>query len=238
MTDIHTHILHKIDDGAPDLSAGLAIAKALTQGGVTKIAATPHYYGEHMPPDEFAKLRDERIVQLSQALENEKIRLDIVPSAEVLLDRLLLNNSSLECLCYGNKNRILLEMPKFDGDFDEYSELIWQIMSYYNVNPVIAHIERYPYFIKNIGAVRSLKDMGCMIQLDADCFLGSFAMKRFGLKLIKNGLADVIGSDCHNTGTRKPNLHEAYDYIRKKTDADTAAMLMQNAERIVSAKER
>ena len=89
-------------------------------------------------------------------------------------------------------------------------------MSYYNVIPVVAHVERYPYFSKCIKNVQYLKDMGCLVQLDAQCFFDTFWLKHFGYTLLKKGLVDVIGSDCHDLKLRCPNLHSAYEVIGKK----------------------
>ena len=41
--------------------------------------------------------------------------------------------------------------------------------------------------------------------------------KRTAIKLVKQGLINFMGSDCHNMETRPPQLREGFDIIYKKT---------------------
>ena len=43
MTDLHTHILPGVDDGAKNLDMSLALLRAQRADGVTRIALTPHF---------------------------------------------------------------------------------------------------------------------------------------------------------------------------------------------------
>ena len=45
-TDIHSHILPGIDDGAPDMATSIILIKGLQQLGIQKIIATPHIIGD------------------------------------------------------------------------------------------------------------------------------------------------------------------------------------------------
>lgn len=233
MIDFHTHFLPGIDDGAKELSDSLEMLGVMKSSGITTVVATPHYYGDRLSPDEFADLRDKKIAEVANA---DRSGIEIIPAAEVLLDRLLLNQSkeSLKRLCYGGGNTILLELPQINGNFEEYADIVFSLMSYFNLNVVIAHVERYAYFLKNPDSVAYLKEVGCTVQLDADCFFGSFGVRRFALKLIKNGLADVIASDCHNLSSRRPNLAEAYGYVAKKLGDGVAEKLKKNAESVLN----
>ena len=76
--------------------------------------------------------------------------------------------------------------------------------------------------------------MGCLVQLDAQCFFDTFWLKHFGYTLLKKGLVDVIGSDCNDLNLRYPNLHNAYDVIGKKLGHDTVGFLKYNADSIIA----
>jgi len=43
LTDLHTHILPGIDDGAKDLEASLEILRRQKESGVERIALTSHF---------------------------------------------------------------------------------------------------------------------------------------------------------------------------------------------------
>ena len=234
MTDIHSHILHGTDDGPETLEESIALLKVLESTGVNRIAATSHYYSAVEALEEFTALRSLRIAELKESLKNEGMKIEIIPGAEVLMDRLILNSKDIRGLCYNGGRHILLEIPHEDADYGEYAGIIERIMSYYNVIPVVAHVERYPYFSRCVKNVEYLKDMGCMIQLDAQCFFDSFRIKHFGYTLLKKGLADVIASDCHDLDLRVPNLHAAYDAVEKKMGKDTVELLKANANEIIS----
>ena len=234
MTDIHSHILHGTDDGPETLSESIALLKVLEGTGVNRIASTSHYYSAVESVEEFTALRSLRIAELEECIKAEGMKIKIVPGAEVLMDRLILNRKDISELCYNGGKHILLEIPHEDADYGEYVGIIERIMSYYNVIPVVAHVERYPFFLKCLKNVEYIKDMGCMVQLDAQCFFDSFRMKHFGYTLLKKGLADVIASDCHDLELRAPNLHAAYDAVEKKMGKDTVELLKANANEIIS----
>src|SRR6185312_8948448 len=80
MIDLHCHILPGIDDGAPDLSTSLEMAKAFVADGVSTVACTPHIlpglYANSGP-------RIRRLTQqLQHTLDREEIRLQLVPGAD------------------------------------------------------------------------------------------------------------------------------------------------------------
>lgn len=71
MTDLHTHILPGVDDGAKNLDMSLALLRAQRADGVTRIALTPHFRFEQTI-EEFLRRRDEAMTLLTQALKAEE----------------------------------------------------------------------------------------------------------------------------------------------------------------------
>lgn len=233
MTDIHSHILHGIDDGPKTCADSIELLKTLQDTGVQRAVATSHYYSAAESLESFVEAREVRMTELTGCLKDNGLEIEIIPGAEVHMDKLILNRKSIRDLCYNGGKYILLEISHADADSGKYTGIIEKIMSYYNVIPVIAHVERYLHFLKNIKNVEYLKDMGCMVQLDAECFFGSFWLKRFGYNLLKKGLADVIASDCHDIKLRAPNLHLAYDVIAEKMGQDAVDLLKYNADSVI-----
>ena len=232
MTDIHTHILSNIDDGPKTEEESLQLLKELEATGVTRVVSTSHFYSASKQIEDFTQKRDDRLEIARKLVKDNNLNLTIFSGAEVNIHKIILNYESLKPVCFEGTNNILLEIPYELGDFEDNSDLIYKIMSYYNVTPVIAHIDRYDFLYKSEKNVKYLKDMGCVIQADADCFDSLFMRARI-MKMIKNELVDVVASDCHNLEKRRPNLRAAYKLIEKKTNADVVARLRQNASSLV-----
>lgn len=232
MVDIHAHLLHRMDDGPKNLQASVELVREMIKSGVSEVFATSHYYSAHMPLDEFADRRNRRVNELDEALKNEGIDFKIHRAAEVHIDNLILNLDSLNELCFEGTKNILLEIPHAEKKLENVLPLIEKIMSYYHVRPIIAHVERYPFFTRKIKNLAILKNMGCLIQINASCFIGKMLSRNFGFKAIKEGYVDVIASDCHDTKLRIPELDKAYAVIKNKLGEQVVIQLKDNAKQL------
>ena len=234
MTDIHAHILPKLDDGPRELEQSIELVSSCASSGIDRIAATSHYYSAYTPLEEFTDRRSRRLELIRNALNDNNINVEIISAAEVNISNIIFNNKDISSLCYGNTNNILLEIPHTETEFENASKLIERIGIYFNVTPVVAHIERYKFLVKNEKNVEYLRSIGCFIQIDAECLLkGSVFLKRRILRYINNGLVDFIASDCHGAD-RPQNLQAAYEIVSKKIGDDCVRQLKDNANAVVS----
>ena len=58
-TDIHTHILPSVDDGAQSMEDALELLRLQKNSGVERVMLTPHFYPQHDTPERFLKRRAE-----------------------------------------------------------------------------------------------------------------------------------------------------------------------------------
>src|SRR5580658_4348930 len=81
MIDIHSHILHGVDDGAKTLEDSIAMGRQEFEGGTTVVFATPHIYSS----TDLAKAPEfvERMCQLQEDLDREGVGIKIAQGAEV-----------------------------------------------------------------------------------------------------------------------------------------------------------
>ncbi|MFT7158012.1 MAG: protein-tyrosine phosphatase, partial [Parvicella sp.] len=100
------------------------------------------------------------------------------------------------------------------------NDIIWKLQAK-GYKPVLAHVERYPYWFDQWDKIVGLKDRGVFIQLNINSLTGHYGpdVKLVGEKLIDNNLVDLVGSDCHNMNhmgltqraRRKPYLHKVLE---------------------------
>lgn len=225
MIDLHTHLLPYIDDGASDLETALQMTEALYTQNVRKAVCTPHFDPSGSSMEDFDKQRSFAIAKLEGA------RIQLIPASETTLHEYLFHYYDLSKLCIENTRYLLLELPyqkKLDKKiFDNIKNLI----DYYNIIPIIAHIERY-HAIKR-KQMKTLIELGCMLQLNTGALLNKKTRKK-ALRYIKKKYIHVIGSDCHDMQRRPPSMSEAFELIEYKLGALYCEMLNYNAEGIVN----
>jgi len=228
MTDFHTHILPEIDDGSKNVEQSLEMLDVLAKQGVDTVFATPHFYADIHTIDEFLKLRDESAKKLTKATKGGNYP-EIKLGAEVLLSFDLTTMDNLDKLCIEGTNLLLLEMPYTSWSINHLN-WIDHILAAYNIVPVIAHIDRYLY-THNPEIIKALLDMEVMIQCNADSIV-RLTTRHKVLKMAKKGQIHFIGSDCHNTTNRKPNMEKALKILKRRIGSKHINFFTDNIEMI------
>ena len=228
LVDVHSHILPGIDDGSPDVETSLKMIEALQSQGARAIVLTPHYYSDSISYEDFVARRDNALHLLEKSLPPGSPKL--IPAAEVYITKYLLNNSNLDALKIGNTTYALIEHP-FSCDFSQetYDRLL--SLNYdYGIKPILAHIERYPAFMDDGDLLDSYIEMGCIAQVNISSFVDSSRSLRKKLfKYLESGRIHLIGTDCHNLSSRKPDFETGVNAIIKKCGAEAVDVLERNA---------
>lgn len=228
LVDVHSHILPGIDDGSPDVETSLKMIEALQSQGARAIVLTPHYYSDSISYEDFVARRDNALHLLEKSLPPGSPKL--IPAAEVYITKYLLNNSNLDALKIGNTNYALIEHP-FSCDFSQetYDRLL--SLNYdYGIKPILAHIERYPAFMDDGDLLDSYIEMGCIAQVNISSLVDSSRSLRKKLfKYLESGRIHLIGTDCHNLSSRKPDFETGVNAIIKKCGAEAVDVLERNA---------
>lgn len=229
MIDMHTHILPSVDDGSQSGEMSVAMIKRLEEQGVEKIVLTPHFYAAQNSVDEFLQKRQEAFLCLKNSLI-EKPKCEIYMGAEVFYMDSLDKAEGFERLCVEGSEFLLLELP-----FEKWSERVFETVfriTNREITPIIAHFERFLPFGNTFDDMRSLRGMGCVLQMNANFFDGMF-IRRKAVKFFKEGIAAVLGSDCHNMTTRPPEIKSAYDALEKSLGKDMVRAMNQTGEHIL-----
>ncbi|MBR3424179.1 MAG: capsular polysaccharide biosynthesis protein [Clostridia bacterium] len=231
MIDFHSHVLPGIDDGSRDTDESLKLLKMCSEQGVTKIAATPHFYPNDDTPERFLRRRNEAAHRLKERLFEGAP--EIILGAEVYYFAGISTNESVGDLRLGNTRILLLEMPFAKWSPSMVSEIL-DLHGRNGITVMMAHIERYLGF-QSADVWDSLLKHGVVMQSNAG-FFTDWRTKRRALRMFRSGRIHVLGSDCHNTKDRTENMGKAYEILNERD----REYLKDNEEYIIGlgAKER
>ena len=196
-TDMHSHLVPGIDDGAPDMETAITLIKQFAALGYKKLITTPHISSDIYKNN--PQIIQEGLFDVRRTLEQENINIKIEAAAEYLIDEgfaKLLEEGDLQT--FGDKF-ILVELPYFNAPpnlFDMTFEL--QIKGY---KIILAHPERYLYWYGELHRFQELKDRGIYFQLNMLSLSGHYSgeVRKMAEKLIDSDMIDFLGSDMHNT---------------------------------------
>lgn len=223
LTDFHSHILPGVDDGSSSVEESLAMLRLQKTQGILRVVATPHFYARYENPKAFLEKRDNAEKQLYQAISEESIFPKIEIGAEVYFFRGISESEFLQDLTIRNKSCILIEMPPPPWSERMYRELE-EIWTRRGITPIIAHIDRYISPLKTHGIPQCLSQLPVLVQANANFFL-SRRTTGMAMKMLKSDQIHILGSDCHNISSRKPNLGAAVELIERKQGRETIMRL-------------
>ena len=228
LVDIHCHLLYGVDDGAKTLEDSIAMLDVASEEGVTDIILTPHYrHGMFSYPGDTIR---KHFLQLQ--LESEKRGVHLHLGCEYHVNsRILSYLEEKRVLSLAGSEYVLTE---YAHDTEEaYIRQMSEELLCHGYIPVIAHIERYDCFRKNIQLPSQLRKQGVWIQINADAVLGKngFGTKRFCKNLLAREAVDVIASDSHNVTDRRNHLGQCHAYVAKRYGSAMADRLMDSNPR-------
>ncbi len=195
-TDMHSHILPGIDDGAKNLDDSILLAKRFKELGFKKLVATPHIMADYFrnTPATIHKALD----VLREGLAKNQIDLEVNAAAEYYLDETFENKiAKKEVLTFGD-NYLLFELSYINPPHNLF-DIICKIQDA-GYQPVLAHPERYPYYFNSIESYQQIQDAGCFLQLNTISLTGYYGKgsKQTAEELIDNYCISFLGSDMHH----------------------------------------
>lgn len=221
--DCHTHLLPGIDDGARNIDISMEMLQEEKKQGIDLVIATPHFYANRDKIENFIEKREKALNKVlakndsqgdSQGTNIPKIRL----GAEVAFFSGISKSNEIGRLCVDGTNTILIEMP-FDSWNSKVVGEIEDLVTERGFNVVLVHIERFLGFKGNEEIIERLLEIPVTLQMNVECLiqtgiLGKKKSKKM-LEYIETGKVSLLGSDCHNMETRKPNLLSGREMLSK-----------------------
>lgn len=192
LTDLHTHILPGIDDGAQDLDTALQLLQAQKASGVERVALTPHFYPVEEELDNFLEKRRQAWDLLRSAWD-EKTMPRLRLGAEVHFSPCLADMDLRE-LTLQETDYMLLELP--DVMQPTFLEPVVQQILDGGITPILAHVERCVYFAEKPAKLQHLIEMGALAQISLR-MLHNKRMRKFAEICLQKNAAQIIASDIH-----------------------------------------
>lgn len=233
MIDIHNHILFGVDDGAKDLEESVELLKIARRQRVMDLILTPHYragmftYDKELVERNFNTLREVA----------DELYMEIHLGCEYHVDSEIKDNLKTGRVhSLGDSEYVLAEYS--------YSDQLEKIINTCNdlilggYVPIIAHAERYECVQKNPLVTAQLRELGALIQINADSVLGAEGKTQMKVTktLLDNHLADIVASDAHGITDRAMHMKEAYSYIFREYSKTVANSLTEdNPRKIIEA---
>ncbi len=210
--DLHSHILHGVDDGPAAIEDAVEIARIAAANGTRAMLATPH----RKDVTELSSVEHIREVtaELNCRIRDEGIPLHITLGMENHIDASLPEDVEAgKALTMNDSRYILVEMPFFGGiEEHDYVEGTLRELQAQRLIPVFAHPERIEAFLRQPALLERYIGMGMLSQLTRGSLLGHWGKEihQFSIELLHNGMVHLLSSDTHSPRPpRTPELGEA-----------------------------
>lgn len=221
MVDIHSHVLHGVDDGARTIEDSVSMLTLAADAGTTDIVATSHANTEYVWDRAIVDVRVKEI----QAAAGNRIR--VHPGCEMHLTFDNINDAIANPKKYtiAHKQWLLVEFSDFII-FQNTSDILHRLRDA-GMLPIIAHPERNQILQNRFDSLVKWVEEGAYLQLTAQSLLGTFGVgtRKFSERLIEKGLVHFVASDAHDSSYRVPKLDEAHKWLAARYGQDYANAL-------------
>lgn len=201
-TDVHSHLLPGIDDGAQNIEETIENVRNLYSLGFKRFITTPHIMGDsYKNTPEIIK----NALEIARnAIKDEFPDVILEAAAEYYLDEHFINliDTNSELLTFG-KNHILFE-TSYINEPSQLHSVIFNLKSKGYI-PVLAHPERY-HFIHGVEKLKEIKERGALLQMNLNSLAGYYSkpVKKLAEAMVDHKLVDLVGTDYHGTRHFEP----------------------------------
>ncbi len=233
--DIHSHVLWGMDDGAQDLQTSVELCDLAADSGTGTLFLTPHLmYWENS--EHLYDKRERKFEKLSEILEEEEISLDIKKGFEILCDDDIFGVKYFKPYTLCGSRYILIEFDFFKPAYEDINSWCDYLKSF-GLVPVIAHPERYEFFLNDYSAIDKLSEKGNLFQINSGSAAGMFGdeVQDFAVRMINCGYADFVGSDAHDIRMRNTDMEFCFENYPDDVNEDVMRKaLLSNPLKIIN----
>jgi protein-tyrosine phosphatase len=202
--DLHCHVLPGIDDGPATIEGSVALARAAAADGTRVLVGTPHVSSRYRnDPESIAR----GVEQLNMRLAAEGVALEIRGGAELAMTRLVeMQATQIQRFALGGGEWLLVECP-LSSAATGFEILVLELQRRGH-RILLAHPERCPAFHREPHMLEALVSAGALTSITAGALVGRFGgeVRRFALRLVRDGVAHSVASDAHDHIRRPPTI--------------------------------
>ncbi|OJJ20930.1 capsular biosynthesis protein [marine bacterium AO1-C] len=210
-TDIHSHLLPGIDDGAKTYEESILLIQRFVALGYKKIITTPHIMSDfyrNTPEIIHSKLQ-----KLRNKIKEQNLDIEIDAAAEYYMDDWFINQVNIKkpFLTFGD--RFLLIETSFMSKPNQFFDAIFKLQTQ-GYKPILAHPERYTYLQSDFSLAEKIHQKKIFLQINLNSLDGYYgkAAQKTAEKLIDKKMIHFVGSDCHG----KRHLDSLHKVQKKK----------------------
>lgn len=226
--DFHSHILPGMDDGCRSAAEAVQALEMSWQQGVAGVCLTPHFYADESI-EEFLQRRSEAMERLRSQMDAHGGPFpELCLGSEVAWYPDISRTEGLSKLCLGNSRYLLLELPFCKWGSQVLQDL--QTLCAAGFVPILAHIDRY-WSMQSRDTLKKVLSLDLYAQVNGAALL-DWKRRSRAKNWLTGDLAQFLGSDCHNTVSRVPNLGLAMQRLPEEVSAELSRFAAQIWEKI------
>lgn len=223
-SDIHSHFVYGMDDGAQTAQDMEAMLDAAVADGVGCLIATPHITPGLHPFNEDRFWR--HLLEARAYCQIRGYSLNLYAGAEVLYTPALEHYMSRHALpTLANSQKVLLEFAP-TIPFAEITDAV-DLLERNGYIPILAHVERYKalsglniYRLKEQSS--ALYQVNCSTVIDGEGLFKDLQLRKW----FRDELIDHVASDSHNCRLRKTRMKSAFTILSKRFGVEYAKRLV------------
>lgn len=229
MYDLHCHIIPGADDGAQSIEETLHMLRIAASGMTRGIICTPHCNIEGVCENYWSAALDASVKKIRETAEKENLPVKLYAGQEVFLEGDFIKHIKAgKIITLNGSDYLLAEFP-----FDEKASSAYRkaaLLRAEGYKPIIAHPERYGFIIEQVDAAATLKEIGCLLQINKGSLKGTFG-ERVAFtahRIVSQRMADFVASDAHSPYKRTPHLLDVHEIISTLYSLEYADFLLND----------
>ncbi|WP_370089947.1 tyrosine-protein phosphatase [Ekhidna sp.] len=193
--DIHSHLIHNIDDGSQSIEQSIEMLRELVKLGFKKVITTPHIHPRY--PNTPQIIMD-GFEKLQAAVSSLDFEMEMEVAAEYYVDDAFMKKVKADDTILSFGDKYVLVESSFINKPAFFESVLFDLKTK-GYQPVLAHPERYQFLEGRMEWLEELKSMGVMLQVTLGSIGGYYGSipQKLGKQLLQREMVDFLGSDLH-----------------------------------------